>query len=192
METMHETGDATVLLRLVAHGDEQARARFGELVYCELRSIAARHARSGHAHTLQPTALVHEAWLKLFRGAHVEFTGRSHFLCAASRAMRSIVVDHARARGARTHARSNADASLDAAVAVLEGGETDLVDLDAALEELARDDPELARVVDMRFFGGLAQEDVAAALGWSVSSVERAWRLARARLHKRLASGVAR
>lgn len=179
---------ATVLLKRVAAGDRDARARLGELVYGELRGIAARHVRAGAAHTLQPTALVHEAWLKLFRGARVDFTDRAHFLCAASRAMRSVLVDHARKRSSSSYARSNASEALDAAVAVLEGGETDLVDLDEALDELARDDAELARVVELRFFGCLAQDDVAAVLGWSVSSVERAWRLARARLHKRLAS----
>ena len=136
--------------------------------------------------TLQPTVLVHEAWLRIDVGADHGFENRGHFLGVAARAMRSVVVDHARAKRAAKRGGGAAPSSLDEVVAYLEAGNTDLLDLHQALEEMERDDPQLVRVVELRFFGGLSNPEVAAALDTSVSTVERAWRTARARLHQRL------
>lgn len=173
-----------MLLRRIAAGDEGARARLVELVYGELRKIAAGQLRGARGETLQPTALVHEAWLKL-AGAE-GFSDRRHFLGVASKAMRSVLVDHVRAK--RTHKRGGGaePSPLDETVAFLEGGETDLLDLNDALVGLEREDPELARLVELRFFGGLSHEEIAAAEGTSLSTIERRWRLARAWLARRL------
>ncbi len=179
-------GEATLLLRRISAGDLAARDRLIELVYGELRNLAARHSSSAGADTLQPTALVHEAWLRLDMDATKDFESRRHFLGAASRAMRSVLVDHVRARRTRKREESSAARALDEAVAELERGGADLLDLDEALAELERDDPELGRIVEMRFFGGLSHVEIAAHEGCSLSTVERGWRLARARLRKRL------
>ena len=181
-----EIGPATRLLRRISAGDEGARERLIELVYGELRRIAERQLGGVEPRTLQPTALVHEAWLKLAGSGAREFEDRRHFLGFAARAMRSVAVDHARARGARKRTPDEPAQALDRVVDFLEGGEAELLDLDAALEELGRDDPELARLVELRFFAGLSQPEIAEVLGCSLSTVERGWRLARSRLHRRL------
>jgi RNA polymerase sigma factor (TIGR02999 family) len=183
-----DLGEATLLLRRIADGDAAARERLVELVYGELRRLAERQLRGERGGTLQPTALVHEAWLKL-AGAE-DFADRRHFFAVASRAMRSVLVDHVRARRAQKRGGDERPTALDETVAFLEAGETDLLDLNVALEELERDDPELARLVELRFFGGLSHEEIAAAEGASLSTIERRWRLARARLAQRLGGGA--
>lgn len=179
-------GEATLLLRRIAGGDQDARARLAELIYAELRQIAGGQMRTGRENTLSPTAVVHEAWLKLSAGASTDFENRGHFLAVASRAMRSVLVDHVRAR--RTAKRDGGQAldELALAVASIEADGTDLADLDEALAELEREDAQLAQLVDLRFFGGLSHEEIAAAQTCSLSTVERRWRLARAWLHRRL------
>jgi RNA polymerase sigma-70 factor (ECF subfamily) len=154
------------------------------LLYDELRDIARHHMRGERPdHTLAPTALVHEAWLRL--SGTGPFTSRAHFLRAASRAMRHVLVDHARARGA---------AKRDAGVRVtfvdgLAGDAvslTDVLTIDAALTELAAAEPRWAEVVELRFFAGLEVEEVAALLDLSPATVKRDWRFARAWLAHRL------
>ena len=182
-------GDVTTLLRRVADGDADARGRLAELVYGELRTMAARQLAGMRGATLQPTALVHEAWLRL--AAKDDFVGRRHFLGVAGKAMRSVLVDHVRRKRAQKRGGAAESRQLDDAVAFLEAGEVDLLDLDEALVELEHDDPVLARVVEQRFFGGMTNLEIAAAEGSSESTIERAWRAARARLRQRLGGGAA-
>jgi RNA polymerase sigma factor (TIGR02999 family) len=159
-------------------------------VRAELRGVAGGLMREQPAgHTLQPTALVHEAWLRLLGGGASHYQSRAHFLGVAARAMRSILVDHVRKKRAEKRGGGRAAEPLDEAVAAIESASTDLLDLDLALDELEADDPELARLVELRFFAGLSHDEVAAVQGVSLSTIERSWRLARARLHKRLGRG---
>lgn len=177
----------TALLLELAAGDDRAQGRFYDAVCAELRSVAAGLMRQQDAgHTLQPTALVHEAWIRLVNGGERTFENRRHFLGVAAKAMRSVLVDHVRGKSARKRGGDMVRRGLDEAIACLEAGDTDLLDLDEALENLQQDDPELARLVELRFFCGLTQQDVAAALDVSLSTVERMWRVARAQLHKNL------
>lgn len=164
----------------------------GELfdaLYGELRALAAVHLRRERPdHTLQPTALVHEAWIKLAAGETDGAGGRRRFLALASQAMRRILVDHARGRGRdkRGAGRGRAALDPDALPADVDAG-LDLVALDAALDELARVSERQARVVELRFFGGLPEAEVAEVLGVSDRTVQREWRVARAWLLARLA-----
>ena len=178
-------GEVTVLLQCMAAGDSAAHARLADLVYIELRAIAAGQLRGMRGQSLQPTALVHEAWLKLV-GSGADYGSRRHFLGVAAKAMRSVLVDHVRARRAEKRGGEVAHTPIDEAVVFLEGGEVDLLDLEQALGELETDDPQLARWVEMRFFGGMTNAEVAALEAVSESTVERGWRAARARLRSRL------
>lgn len=171
------------LARLTA-GDAEAAGELIELVYAELRRVAAAAMRGERAtHTLDPTALVHEAWLRLLGHEPRPFDDRGHFLRAAARAMRRILIDHARARrrqkrgGATTSQEPLADWLLAA-----EARQVDLVALDEALERLAAAAPDLAELVELRFFGGLSIAETATATNRSTASVERDWRCARALL----------
>lgn len=178
-------GEVTVLLQRLAAGQDDARGRLAELVYAELRAIAATQLRGMRGQTLQPTALVHEAWLKL-AGGDGDFANRRHFLGVAAKTMRSVLVDHVRRRRADKRGGGVAPTPLDETVGFLEQGEVDLLDLDEALGELERDDPVLARWVEMRFFSGMTNVEIAAVENVSESTVERGWRAARARLRSRL------
>lgn len=171
------------LARLGA-GDATAAAELLDLVYGELRRTAARCMRQERAdHTLDPTALVHEAWLRLLGREPRSFADRSHFLRAASRAMRRTLIDHARSR--KRQKRRGADVEplpLAEWLVAAEARQLDLVAIDDALEQLARTAPDLAELVELRFFGGLSIAETAAATGRSTASVERDWRCARALL----------
>ena len=181
-----DPGEVTRLLDAWAGGDHAAFDGLFPLLYPQLKRIAGSHLRSERqGHTLQPTALVHEAWLKMV-GSEGNFTNRQHFLGVASKAMRSVLVDHVRRKRAEKRGGQAQQTSLDDTVAFLEAGEVDLLDLDAALAELERDDPDLARCVELRFFSGMTNAEIAAFERCSESTIERAWRLARARLHRRL------
>ncbi len=181
--------DVTVLLRRLRDGHGEARAPLAELVYAELRDMAARQLRGMRGATLQPTALVHEAWLRL--AGHEDFASRNHFLGVAGKAMRSVLVDYVRQKRAQKRGGQLERRPLDEAVAFFENGEVDLLDLDEALTELETDDPELGRWVDMRFFGGMTHAEIASIEGCSESTIERGWRAARARLSQRLQGGAA-
>lgn len=158
-----------------------------DLCYDDLRRLADAQLRGLRAHTLQPTALVHEAWLRL-AGAGGEFANRGHLLAVAAKAMRCVLIDHLRRKRADKRGGARQRCSLDEAVLFLERDEVDLLDLDVALAELETEDPALARLVELRFFSGLTHPEIAAAEGCSLSTVERSWRVARAFLGVRLRS----
>lgn len=179
--------DATELLRRVAGGEQDAEVLLLAALYDDLRRIARQHmdAQSA-AHTLQPTALVHEAWLRISKGA--SWSGREHFLCFASRAMRSVLVDHARSRRAAKRGGDRERVPLDMAVESYEANGLDLLALEEALQRLAQEEPDLVRIIELRFFGGLSMEETCKAAGCSLSTAERRWRLARIWLRTALAS----
>ncbi len=187
---MGETSDVTELLRAWKGGDGGALERLIPTIYSQLRAIAAQQLqgeRSGH--TLQPTALVHEAFLKLQGLNSIRWQDRTHFFAFASRIMRRILVDHARGRLA---AKRGAEALH---IGLTEGWESavepalspaELIDLDRALDRLAAEDPRLTRLVEVRFFGGLTVEEAAEALECSPRTVKRDWAFARSWLLNQL------
>ena len=158
------------------------------LVYAELRRIASREMRREQpGRTLQTTALVHEAYLRLLKDASLSFESRAHFLGIAARAMREILIEHARGRGARKRGGGAVRLTLDDVTAPVAAPSIDVLALDEALQRLARLDERHARVVELRYFGGLSVEETAAALDLSPATVKRAWTLARAWLYRELA-----
>ena len=181
----------TEALARAAGGGQEAFDELFPLVYAELRRIAGRemrHEKPGR--TLQTTALVHEAYLRLLKDAALSFESRAHFLGVAARAMREILIEHARARTARKRGGAGAvRITLDDLVAPVTTPSVDVLALDEALERLARLDERHARVVELRYFGGLSVEETAAALGLSPATVKRAWTLARAWLFRELTGG---
>ncbi|HEV8113156.1 MAG TPA: sigma-70 family RNA polymerase sigma factor [Planctomycetota bacterium] len=181
------SGEVTLLLARAGQGDADATARLLELVYAELRDLAGGYARGQRAgHTLQPTALVHEAFLKLVHGGEPAFGDRAHFLAVAATAMRQILTDHARARAAQKRGGAWEKVSLSDLRISAENDEIDLLALDDALAKLSAFDPRKHRVVELRFFGGLTVEEVARVLDLSTTTVESEWRAARAWLAVRL------
>ena len=188
------TWDLTQLLARWGEGDGAALSALTPLVYGELHRLAARAlARERPDHTLQPTALVHEAFLRLQGGRPASCRDRLHFFTLASRLMRRILVDHARALHAARRGSGAVRLSLER-LAELPAGEpaADLLALDDALAELAAVDARKAQVVDLRFFGGLSVEETAAALGVSMPTVILDTRLARAFLFDRMTAGTER
>lgn len=167
-------------------GDDEALLA---LAYEELRRVAAAHLRHERPdHTLAPTALVHEAWMRLGDAVRGEYTSARHFCALASNVMRRILVDHARRHGAAKRGHGAGRVTLHEASATSEPLDVDLLALDEALGELARLNERQARVVELRFFGGLTLEEVAALLGHARSVVAEDWRMARAFLSWRLSS----
>ena len=184
--------DVTGLLEAWSHGDASALERLIPIVYGDLRRVAGRRLRmEREGHTLSATALVHETYLRLMGQQPSRLENRSHFFAVASELMRRILVDHARRRGARKRGGGAVLLTLDAEVAAGASPDLDLVAVDDALTELFALDSRQARIVEMRFFGGLSAEEAAAVLGISRATVERDWRLARAWLYRRLKSGPA-
>jgi RNA polymerase sigma-70 factor, ECF subfamily len=161
--------------------------RLFALLYDDLRLLARRHlSRERGDHTLAATALVHEAWLKLEHRDDVPWRDRHRFLAFISRAMRRVLVDHARRRNASKRGGTSLLVTLQPGMDVVEPRSADLLGLDAALDRLGTLDPRLERVVECRFFGGLSAEETAAALEVSLRTVERDWARARAYLHELL------
>jgi RNA polymerase sigma factor (TIGR02999 family) len=157
------------------------------LVYDELREMASRRLRrEGGDLTLSPTELVHEAYLRLGDTGGVTARGRAYFFAAAARAMRRIIVDHARRRGRRKRGGGDRPITLDDAVALVDGPDVDVLDLEPGLEQLATIAERAARVVECRFYGGLSVDDTATALGVTTRTVNRDWQFARAWLHDHL------
>jgi RNA polymerase sigma factor (TIGR02999 family) len=179
----------TTLLRAWAQGQEAAGDRLFPILYDELRRLAARYMRrERRAHTLQPSGLVHEAYLRLAGAPDCDWHSRAHFFAIAARVMRQVLVDHARKRGAaKREGQLVTLQDVDAPALPVE-----LLDLDDALRELAALDPRQARVVELRFFGGLDVEETAEVLDLSARTVKREWRTARAWLQRRLAQGAAK
>ncbi len=175
----------TMLLAAWSRGDTAARDKLFPLVYAELRQRAARYLRRVEAgQTLQPTSLVHEAYLRLC-AQNPGWKNRAHFFAVASQLMRWILVDHARAR----HSGKRTVMMLENEVGPMPR-ELDIISIDKALNELAMADPRQAQMVELRFFGGLTHEEIASALGISLRTVKRQWRLARAWLHQRVAQSA--
>ncbi len=181
--------DITALLKDWSGGDRAALERLMPVVYAELRRLAASHLRAERTdHTLQPTALVHEAYLRLAGQRSVEWANRAHFFGIAARIMRRILVDHAR----RRRALKRDGAALRLATLEFESSDRapELIALDAALTSLESLDPQQARVVELRFFGGMTVEETAEATGVSTATVKREWRTARAWLRREIGLGA--
>jgi RNA polymerase sigma factor (TIGR02999 family) len=180
----------TRLLLAWSGGDAGARDALLPLVYHELRRVARHHLRHERpGHTLQPTALVNEAYLKLVGLSRVKWQDRAHFFAVAARLMRRILVDHARGRAAAKRGGVRTAMTLDDAVAFSREPDLDVVALDAALARLAELDPRQERIVELRFFSGLEVDETARVLGISTATVKREWRTARAWLYRELRSG---
>jgi RNA polymerase sigma factor (TIGR02999 family) len=179
--------EVTELLRAWRGGDASADDRLLEHVYSTLKNIAVAHLRGERpGHTLQPTALVHEAYLRLLGQREVDWRDRAHFFGLASVTMRRVLVDHARRRRAKRRDPGEGPAPL--TVAVGDEGAVDLLDLDRALDRFAERFPRQAKVVEMRYFTGLEFDDVARALDLSPRTVKRDWSFARAWLRDALAA----
>jgi len=179
-----------VLLQRLRDGDRSALDDLMPLVYDELRRMArAFMRRQPHGHTLQPTALIHEAFIKLFEEKHPMLADRAHLLALMSRVMRQVLVDHARAQGAAKRGGEGERVAWDTDIAVgteREPEAINVLNLHEALEALASDNPRLALVVEMRYFGGMTAEESALALGQSVHTVRHELRYARAWLRRQL------
>jgi RNA polymerase sigma factor (TIGR02999 family) len=182
-------GDVTRLLLAWSQGDSDALEALIPLIYDELHRLAERHlARERGGHTLQPTAVVHEAYLKLVDQKRVSWKNRGHFFAVASQAMRRLLVDHARRHHAAKRGGSVTWVPLEAADATVAPKEADVLALDRALEKLAVLDATQAKVVELRYFGGLTLDETAEVLGSSASTVGRAFRLAKAWLYRELSA----
>ena len=157
-------------------------------VYEELHALAEQHMRRERAdHTLQPTAIVHEVYLRLNRGGEQDWMTRSQFFAAAAESIRRILIEHARKHLAIKRGGDRRRCPLDDVIGVTDGQEIDLIELDVALGELAKFDQRMARVVELRFFGGLTVQEVAEVLGLSKRTIEMDWTMARAWLRRALA-----
>ena len=184
---MISQSSVTQLLREASSGNRQSLDQLLPLVYSELHGLAdafMRRERSNH--TLQPTALVHEAYMRLVDQREVNWANRAHFMSIAAETMRRILVNHALAANAAKRGGKETRVSLDEALSFRNGEEIDLVLLDEALTTLAGFDPRQSQIVELRFFGGLTVKEVATVLDMSTATVEREWRTAKAWLHDQL------
>jgi RNA polymerase sigma-70 factor (ECF subfamily) len=185
---MSSTHKVTLLLASWAKGNQEALNELTPLVYKELRQLAASYLRKERqGHTLQPTALVHEAYLSLVDHTNPDWQNRSHFYGVAARLMRQILVDHARRKHAGKRAGQNV--SLGDAVSFRKERSRDLVALDTSLTALEKIDPRKCKAVELRYFGGLSTEEIAQALDVSSNTVLRDLRLAEAWLHQEMRTG---
>jgi RNA polymerase sigma-70 factor, ECF subfamily len=182
--------DVTQLLMQWTGGDAAALDQLLPLVYDELRRLAASYLRRERSdHTLQSTALVHEAYLRLVDQRETQYQNRAHFFAVASQMIRRILVDHARGHMRDKRGGGAPKLSIDEALAVPGENNLDLVALDDALHTLAELDPRQSRVVEMRFFGGLSIEETAEALEVSPATIKREWTTAKAWLFRQLSAG---
>ena len=180
----------TALLQAWESGQPAAFDRLVEVAYPELRRIARRQCgREGSSSTLQCTAVVHEAWLRLVQGHHANYQDRTHFFAFASRLMRTILIDHARARKSRKRGGGITCFTLIDTDAVTNPPEVEILDLNAALEELEKRDPMQGRIVELRYFTGLSIPETAEAVGASESTVKREWIVAKTWIRRRLLEG---
>jgi RNA polymerase sigma factor (TIGR02999 family) len=177
----------TQLLEKLAPGDRHAEEQLFADVYTELRALAVRYLRRERkSHTLQPTALVHEAYLKLVGQTCVDWQGRAHFLAFAAQAMRQILVDHARRHRAAKRGGNRHRITLDDNLVIESNCNVDLLALEDALSKLTKLGPRQAQMVELRFFGGLSIAEVAKVMAISKRSVEREWTMVRAWLRREL------
>lgn len=180
-------GEITELLNAAAEGEHGSQEALFNAVYTELHRLSVANLRKERAgHTLQPTALVHEAYLRLVGGRTVKFQSRAHFFVTAARTMRRILIDYARSHCANKRAGALQRVDLNDATVAVEDQAEDLLSLDAALDKLAELNARQARVVELRFFSGLDMEEIAMVLTVSEKTVKRDWALARAWLEKTL------
>ena len=180
------------LLQRWAKGDRQALGDLAPVVYQELRRLAHRQLRSERAgHTLQSTALVNEAYIRLLEGQPCALTDRGHFIAVASRTMRQILVEYARGRRAQKRNGGYRIALEEELAGLPISGDDELVALDGALDELSRIDERQGRIVEMRFFGGLSMSEIADVLGISVATVKREWSTARIWLRREMSRTAA-
>lgn len=180
-------GPATALLRAWSDGDESALDQLIPLVEAELHRLARVYMRrERRAHTLQTTALINEAFIRLVDARNIRWEDRAHFLGIAARLMRRVLVDHARARGYEKRGGRARRVTFDEALVIAPEPSLNLLALDRALDALAVDDARKARVVELRFFAGLSVEETADVLHLSVDTIKRDWRLAKLRLLREL------
>ena len=183
---MSSEHDVTALLHDCCRGNQAVKEQLFELVYDAMRKLARSHLRRERAdHTLQPTALVHEAYVRLVDQSRVEWQNRAQFLGIASQMMRRILVDHARAKHAERRGGGVANVPFEDAFAKVETDEN-LIRIHEALDGLAKVDPQGAKVVELRYFGGLSIEETAEVMGTSASTVKREWAAARTWLYREL------
>ena len=190
---MMEEERVTALLRRIRDGDAAASDELMPAIYEELRTIAGRHFRNERpGHTIQPTALVNEAWLRLFGGiGTVGFADRTHFLAVASRVMRRILVDHARARASEKRGGDVQRVPLQTTIALSDDGverKIDFLDLDLTLDAMARENAALGEVIELNYFGGMTAEEIAGTVGRTVHTVRHEIRFAQAWLRRELAA----
>lgn len=184
-----DPGEVTrLILEMSAGNDDALRALF-PLVYEELRRIARRRRPAGPGATVTTTELVHEAYLRLFDQTHLDFNDRRHFFAVAAMAMRQIVVDRARRRAALKRGGGAVRVELDEARLAAPDPIEEILSLDEALRRLEEMDPRLARVVELRYFGGLSVEETAEVIGMDPRTIKRDWRKARALLQAMLGGG---
>ena len=180
-------GDITALLTQLQAGNRDAESKLVPLVYDELRRLAGRYMRRERFdHTLQPTALVHEAYLRLIGRRNVQWQNRSHFFGVAAQMMRRILVDHARTKKAEKRGGNEPKIPLNESFAFTDEKSADLLALDEALTRLSQRDPRQAKVVELRFFAGMSEEETAEVLDVSTRTVKRDWTSARAWLYKEI------
>ena len=184
--------DVTKLLRAWSQGDDAALDELYRIVYDELRRLAHRYmSRESAGHTLQTTALVNEAYLRLADAKNMNWQDRAHFFAVSANVMRRILIDEARARRAERRGGDNLTIALDEALGVERGEDLDLIALDLALDGLAKFNRRQSQVVELRYFGGLSVEETAEVLKVSADTVMRDWRFAKAWLKRELVRGAA-
>jgi RNA polymerase sigma factor (TIGR02999 family) len=191
MATLPEPAELTQLLEECRQGNQEALDRVMPVVYGELQALARRHLRRERPdHTLQSTALVHEAYLKLVDQRHVQWQNRAHFFAIAAQQMRRILVDHARRRKRAKRGSAVTRITLVEGLAASEPLDVDTIALDEALAALERLDAQQGRIVELRFFGGLTIEETADVMGTSAGTVKREWRIAKAWLYRHMQHGI--
>lgn len=185
-----DASEITALIQQWQTGSREAADKLMETVYPELKKIAGAYlSRERPDHTLAPTALVNELYLKLIASCPIVLRNRTHFYALAARSLRHILVDYARIHAAKKRGGSRVKITLSGAEPVFGSGKEDLLSVHEALTELQELDPRAAKVVELRFFGGLNEEEVAEVLEISKNTVQRDWRTARAWLSSRLSTG---
>jgi RNA polymerase sigma factor (TIGR02999 family) len=182
-----DPSEISILLGRIATGDRNALDELMPMVYTELRAIAERQMqRENQSHSLQPTELIHEAYVRLIGSTAIQWQGHAHFMAVASTAMRRALVDHARAKKAKKRGGGGQQVSLTESLQIGENPALDLLDLEEALEELGKAHERKVQVVELLYFGGLSAREAAEVLGVTPRTVERDWRFARVWLFDRL------
>jgi RNA polymerase sigma factor (TIGR02999 family) len=183
--------DITLVLEAINRGDKQAAEQLLPMVYGELRKLAtARMAQEAAGHTLQPTALVHEAWLHLVGSTNQDWKSRAYFFAAAAEAMRRILIWHARRKARLKHGGGQQRLNIEDLELAGATPDDKILLVEEVLEQLERDNPERARVVVMKFFGGMTSKEVAETLGIGERSVERHWMFAKSWLYHKIEGGL--